>query len=178
MGGWRDALKAEGIPREPMLNIPTILTIHETRLAKLNSGDCGNSGNRRDTLTLPVEALRPAPGMAPDVAMQLAADSEAMFIHFSRKLYDRLSLVMRPGYLAWTQTHEPELWAGREASRMLWDDSAAYQAFKDCRTPWPEYRRRVHQWAMVELAAIRRHRQHLGRINRPRLPDGLAPSPG
>ncbi|MBF0291962.1 MAG: hypothetical protein HQK86_07365 [Nitrospinae bacterium] len=124
---------------------------------KMSSGHCVHSVHKVATLTLPVTTLRLAPRTTPDVARQLAVDSEALFIHFSRRLYIRLNKVLRPGYLAWTQSHEPELWARRESARVVWDDPAVYQDFKACKVSWASYRRLVHSWARVELACIRQH---------------------
>ncbi|MBF0292852.1 MAG: hypothetical protein HQK86_11930 [Nitrospinae bacterium] len=105
--------------------------------------------------------MRPALRMAPNVRKEMAADSEAMFIHLWRRLAKRLNKVMRPGYLAWAQTHAPELWTQREALRMAWDAPQVWIAFKTCAVPWTEYRRLIYSWVRVELACIRRHREVL-----------------
>lgn len=104
--------------------------------------------------------------MAPDVALQMAVDAEALFIHLWRRLAKRLSRVMAPGYLTHARAHEPELWARREAARLAWDDPEVWSAFKACGIPWTEYRRRIYQWTSAEFACIRLHREHLGRGQR------------
>jgi hypothetical protein len=104
--------------------------------------------------------------MAPDVAAQTTIDAETLFIHLWRRLANRFNRFMEPGYLAWTQSHAPELWARREAARLAWDDPAVYQDFQACRIPWAEYRRLIYQWARVELACIRAHRRSLAGVER------------
>jgi hypothetical protein len=105
----------------------------------------------------PPETYRPV-RMAPNVRRQMAVDSEALFLHLWRRLANRFNRVMEPGYLLHVQSHEPELWAWREALRTAWDDPQVWSAFKACGIPWTKYRRLIYSWARVELACIGRHR--------------------
>lgn len=118
-----------------------------------------------------IEKPKTAPRIAPNVALQLAVDSESLFMALWRRTANRLKLVMAPGYTGWVQTHAPELWARREVVRETWDTPEAYQAFKECRITWAEYRRRIYAWVRAELEAIRRHRDSLHVVRGQRQPN-------
>jgi hypothetical protein len=170
MSGWRDTLKVEGIPPGTYTQYPhNPHNRHDRGKTALTGGDSADtaySAYRTPTPTLPVVTPKQGQPMAVDVTRQLAADSERLFLRLWRRTAIRFNCVMRPGYLTWTQSHEPELWRRREATRTAWDDPAVYQDFQACRIPWAEYRRRVYAWARVEVEAIRRHREYLGGVKR------------
>lgn len=156
MGGWRLTLKAEG-PQEPIRRIHTIRKTGETVLAGGNSAYTAYSAHRG--FTLPVDTLKPVPAMTELVRQQMAFDAENMFIRLWRRLANRFNKVMRPGYLAWIQTHELELWAWRETTQIGWDDPQVWSAFKACSVSCADYRRRMYQWTRVELTCIRHQRR-------------------
>ena len=104
--------------------------------------------------------------MAPDVAAQTTIDAETLFIHLWRRLANRFNRFMEPGYLAWAQTHAPELWRRREAARQAWDTNERLESMKSGRISWRDYRRLMLAWARVEVKAIRCHRRHLAGVKR------------
>ena len=123
---WRQSLKVEGIPLEPIRNIRTIRTMSETGLENGNSADTAYSAYRTSTPSL-------KPGQEPDA-------------NYFDRIYRRLDKFSGSGKaLLWFQDHHPE-----ECSKLT---RLYFTAQKD-----PENKVKARTWALVELEAIRRHR--------------------
>lgn len=149
---WRELLEPQIKGRLPLDNIDTI----DKKTASKGNNPISVNVVKVVNASSPI---RPAPRMGANVRKEMAADSETMFIHLWRRLSNRLSRAMKPGYLLHAERHAPGLWARCEALRMAWDNSQAWIAFKTCAIPWVEYRGRIYQWARAELVCIRKHRE-------------------
>lgn len=146
-----DTVKASGIA---LFVVDGKLRV-EAPVGKLTTELRGKISNHKAEIIEKLKSTSPALNVGCDVVVKAQ--------HEFRRLKRRLSRVMLPGYLLWAQRNNRNLYADIVHAYNAFDAGERVECLKAGRIPWETYRRLMVRWARLNLAAIRRHRESVGK---------------